>query len=77
MRSINVVAVKLVDKIGLNTSIQYAEKFGIPIDQHDRSSIASLSLGELHKGTNPLIMAQATVYLAIMEPTQKQSYIQK
>ncbi|WP_434290382.1 transglycosylase domain-containing protein [Clostridium botulinum] len=59
MRSINVVAVKLVDKIGLNTSIQYAEKFGIPIDQHDRSSIASLSLGELHKGTNPLIMAQA------------------
>lgn len=77
MRSINVVAVKLVDKIGLNTSIQYAEKFGIPIDQHDRSSIASLSLGELHKGTNPLIMAQATVYLAIMEPTQKQNYIQK
>ncbi|KOR24099.1 PBP1A family penicillin-binding protein [Clostridium sp. L74] len=58
-RSINVVAVKLVDKIGLNTSVQYAEKFGIPIDQHDRTSMAALSLGELHKGTNPLIMAQA------------------
>ncbi|MCR1935254.1 transglycosylase domain-containing protein [Clostridium tepidum] len=58
-RSINVVAVKLVDKIGLSTSAQYAEKFGIPLDQHDRSSIAALALGELHKGTNPLIMAQA------------------
>ncbi|NEZ45619.1 PBP1A family penicillin-binding protein [Clostridium niameyense] len=59
MNSINVVAVKLVDMMHLETSISYAEKFGIPLDNHDKSSIASLSLGELHKGTNPLIMAQA------------------
>lgn len=59
MNSINVVAVKLVDMMHLDTSISYAEKFGIPLDNHDKSSIASLSLGELHRGTNPLIMAQA------------------
>ncbi|WP_251860905.1 PBP1A family penicillin-binding protein [Clostridium sp. Marseille-Q2269] len=59
MHSINTVAIKIVDRIGLNTSIQYAEKFGIPIDQHDKTSIASMALGELHRGTNPLIMAQA------------------
>ncbi|EJO5346510.1 PBP1A family penicillin-binding protein [Clostridium botulinum] len=58
-RSINVVAVKLEDRIGLKTGIKYAEKFGIPIDEHDRSSMAAIALGELHKGTNPLIMAQA------------------
>lgn len=59
MHSINLVAVKLEDKLGLETASQYAEKFGITLDEHDRSSIAALSLGELHHGTNTLTMAAA------------------
>ncbi|GAA0747763.1 PBP1A family penicillin-binding protein [Clostridium oceanicum] len=57
--SINTVAVKLEDKIGLSTGINYAKKFNIPLDNHDTTSMAAIALGELHKGTNPLIMAQA------------------
>ncbi|WP_333887500.1 transglycosylase domain-containing protein [Clostridium sp.] len=59
MYSINLVAVKLEDKLGLETASQYAEKFGISLDGHDRGSIAALSLGELHHGTNTLTMAAA------------------
>lgn len=59
MHSINLVAVKLEDKLGLETASEYAEKFGITLDEHDRSSIAALSLGELHHGTNTLTMAAA------------------
>lgn len=57
--SINLVAVKLEDKLGLKTAADYAEKFGITLDNDDRSSIAALSLGELHHGVNPLIMSAA------------------
>ncbi|MCC9295915.1 PBP1A family penicillin-binding protein [Clostridium sp. WLY-B-L2] len=57
--SINLVAVKLEDKLGLNTAADYAEKFGITLDNDDRSSIAALSLGELHHGVNTLIMSAA------------------
>ncbi|MHC6180684.1 transglycosylase domain-containing protein [Clostridium sp. JNZ X4-2] len=57
--SINLVAVKLEDKLGLKTGADYAEKFGITLDEDDRSSIAALSLGELHHGVNTLIMSAA------------------
>lgn len=59
MHSRNLVAVKLENQIGLKTGIDYAEKFGLTLDEHDRTSIAALSLGQLHHGTNPLTMAAA------------------
>lgn len=59
MHSINVVAVKLEDKIGLNTGITYGQKFGLTFDSDDKSSISAISLGQLHHGTTPLIMTAA------------------
>lgn len=57
--SINVIAVKLEDQLGLNVGAKYADKFGITLDSVDKSSISALSLGQLHYGTNPLTMAAA------------------
>ncbi|MDP4143958.1 MAG: PBP1A family penicillin-binding protein [Bacillota bacterium] len=59
--SVNVVAVKLEDKIGVTTGASYAEKFGLLLDNEDKrsTSIAAMALGQLHKGENPLIMAAA------------------
>jgi penicillin-binding protein 1A len=61
--SINVAAVKLVNKIGLKTSVSYGEKFGLQLDIEDRGSISAMALGQLdggeHVGTNPLTMAAA------------------
>jgi len=59
MKSINLVAVKLEHKIGLKTGIAYGEKYGLTFDEHDKTSIAALALGQLHHGTNPLTMAAA------------------
>lgn len=56
--SSNLVAVKLEDKIGLDNGAAYAEKFGLSLNQTDKSSIAAMSLGEIH-GTNTLTMAAA------------------
>lgn len=58
MHSINVVAVKLEHQIGLDVGAQYAQKFGISLNNSDKKSIAAISLGEIH-GTNPLTMAAA------------------
>ncbi len=58
-KSRNLVAVKLENLIGLKTGIEYAEKFGLTLDAHDKTSIAALSLGQLHHGTNPLTMSAA------------------
>lgn len=57
-RSSNLVAVKLEDKVGLANGAAYAEKFGLSLNQTDKSSIAALALGEIH-GTNTLTMAAA------------------
>ncbi|WP_411681039.1 transglycosylase domain-containing protein [Clostridium thailandense] len=57
--SVNTVAVKLENDIGLKTGIEYAEKFGLNLAPEDKISLASLSLGELTQGTNPLTMASA------------------
>jgi penicillin-binding protein 1A len=59
MYSRNLVAIKLENQIGLKTGAEYAEKFGLTLDNHDKTSIAALSLGELHHGTNPLTMTAA------------------
>ncbi|NFF61862.1 PBP1A family penicillin-binding protein [Clostridium botulinum] len=57
--SVNVFAVKLEDKIGLNTGIKYGEKFGLTFDNIDKHSMAALALGELSGGTNTFTMANA------------------
>ena len=65
--SVNLVAVKLEDKLGLEKGAEYAEKFGIKINDNDKHSIAALSLGELSintqsnslSGVNPLYMSAA------------------
>jgi len=57
--SINVVAVKLEDQIGLKTGISYGEKFGLTLDSDDKTSMAAIALGQLHNGTNTLTMAAA------------------
>ena len=54
----NTVAVSIVDKIGLDTSAAYGEKFGLSLTDRDKTSISALSLGELD-GTTPYQMAQA------------------
>lgn len=59
MHSVNIVAVKLEHQLGLKTGIEYAEKFGLKLDNDDKSSISALSLGQLHYGTNTLTMAAA------------------
>lgn len=58
-RSINLVAIKLENQIGLKTGALYGQKFGLTLDNVDKSSIAALSLGELHHGSNTLTMAAA------------------
>lgn len=65
--SINLVAIKLEDQLGLNIGAAYAEKFGLKINDNDKHSIAALSLGQLSvstqtgklSGVNPLYMSAA------------------
>jgi len=59
MHSLNTVAVRIENQIGLKTGAEYAEKFGLNLDSIDKTSIAALSLGQLHHGVNPLTMAAA------------------
>lgn len=58
-RSINLVAIKLENQIGLKTGATYGEKFGLTLDADDKSSLAALSIGQLHHGANTLQMAEA------------------
>ncbi|SHK04648.1 penicillin-binding protein 1A [Hathewaya proteolytica DSM 3090] len=62
-KSSNVVAVRVVDEVGLSTSSKYAEKFGIQIDPDDKKYISSMALGQLdtgsRNGTNPLTLSAA------------------
>lgn len=58
-RSVNVVAAKVEDQLGLDTGAAYAQKYGIKLDANDKTSISALSLGQLTYGTNSLTMAAA------------------
>lgn len=57
-RSINLVAVKVEDQIGLKTGAEYGEKFGLTLSENDKSSIAALSLGQI-EGATTLQMSAA------------------
>lgn len=62
-RSLNTISVKVLDQIGLNLGASYGEKFGLQLDDVDKSSMAALALGQTDSGdlagTNPLTMATA------------------
>ncbi|MCY6370482.1 transglycosylase domain-containing protein [Clostridium ganghwense] len=58
-RSINLFAIKLEDKLGLEVGASYGKKFGLTLNNTDKNSIAALALGELNYGTNTYTMANA------------------
>jgi len=55
--SVNVPAVKMLDKIGVDTGYNFAKRLGLPLLPGDRN--LSLALGGLTKGVSPLDMAAA------------------
>lgn len=55
--SINVPAVWLLHKIGINTGFAMAQKFGMNLTNDDKN--LSLALGGTHTGVSPLQLAQA------------------
>lgn len=56
-KSWNIPAVWLLNEIGIDTGMAYAQKAGIPLDKDDRQ--LGIALGGLSKGVSPLQMAQA------------------
>lgn len=56
-QSINVPAVWLLHKIGINESFAMAQKFGMNLNDSDKN--LSLALGGTHSGVSPLQLAQA------------------
>ncbi|WP_338587290.1 PBP1A family penicillin-binding protein [Paenibacillus sp. Y5S-9] len=56
-KSENIPAVWLLDKIGVNTGINFAKSVGIQLTDQDKN--LAIALGGLSKGTNTLEMAQA------------------
>jgi penicillin-binding protein 1A len=57
--SVNIFAIKMEDRIGLETGAAYGKKFGLTLNETDKNSIAALALGELNHGTNTYTMANA------------------
>ncbi len=55
--SINIPAVKLLDKVGLDQGRQFASRLGFELTPGEEG--LSLALGGIHKGVTPLQMAQA------------------
>lgn len=53
----NIPAVWLLNEIGLDTGLSFAQKAGLPLTQADRT--LSLALGGISSGVSPLQMAQA------------------
>ncbi|KFN04519.1 PBP1A family penicillin-binding protein [Bacillus clarus] len=56
-KSYNVPAVWLLEQIGLDKGLKSLERFGIPLEQEDRTY--PIALGGMHTGTSPFVMAQA------------------
>lgn len=55
--SINVPAVWLLDKIGLEKGLDSLDRFGIPYEKEDE--YLGIALGGMHKGISPLKLAEA------------------
>jgi len=56
--SLNVPAVWLLDKIGIEKGIDALDRFGIPYEEKDKHSLG-IALGGMTKGVSPLQMASA------------------
>lgn len=56
-KSENIPPVWLLNQIGVNKGVRFAESLGIPMDKNDHS--LAIALGGLSRGTNTLEMAQA------------------
>jgi len=56
-QSINVVAVKTMDMIGVKTGFEFGKRLGLPLTDNDQN--LSLSLGGLTRGFSPLEVASA------------------
>lgn len=56
-KSYNVSAVWLLKQIGLEKGLKSLERFGIPLQEEDRTY--PIALGGMHTGTSPFVMAQA------------------
>ncbi|WP_459501569.1 transglycosylase domain-containing protein [Bacillus sp. C1] len=61
-RSYNVSAVWLLEQIGVEKGVKSLERFGIPLQEEDRT--LPIALGGMHTGTSPFVMAQAYATLA-------------
>lgn len=57
--SLNTTAVRLLDEIGIDSSIEYLTKMGIPTQESDRN--LSLALGSMTYGVTPVELAAAYV----------------
>ncbi|MFB6469131.1 transglycosylase domain-containing protein [Cytobacillus sp. Hz8] len=55
--SLNVPAVWLLDKIGLDKGMASLQKFGIPLDKEDH--YLGIALGGMHQGISPLQLAES------------------
>lgn len=55
--SVNIIAVKTMDMIGVDAGFEFAKKLGLPLNDSDRN--LSLSLGGLAHGFSPLEVASA------------------
>lgn len=60
--SLNTTAVRLLDEIGIDASIEYLNKMGIPTESSDRN--LSLALGSMTYGVTPVELAAAYVPFA-------------
>ncbi len=57
--SLNTTAVRLLEEIGLDASVRYLQKLGIPTQNSDRN--LSLALGSMTYGVTPVELAAAYV----------------
>ena len=57
--SLNTTAVRLLEEIGIDASIQYLDKFGLPTTPTDRN--LSLALGSMTNGVTPVELAAAYI----------------
>ena len=57
--SVNTVAVKILKNLGISTSFNYLDKFGISYDRQKDANESSLALGQLTNGTSLLEMTNA------------------
>ncbi len=55
--SLNIPAVWMLDKVGLNKGLDSLNRFGIPVEKEDKN--LAIALGGMSKGVSPLQMANA------------------